>query len=457
MPVTFRPLSRCSGPAVIAGLIGTLPTAALAAPDWHVAPESPLGTAGAVILLVLMGLTVLLLAGHAVRHGRLTLARLFGAPRSPVADVVSADWPPVTVLVMAHDDESVIEDTLVRLMDADYPAERLTVVPVDDRSIDRTRAVIEAVARRFPGRLRPLHRTAGLPGRAAALQDATRGIDTAFIVVIDAGCRPARGLIRHLMAPFFDPEVGAVTGRVVPSPGGVTLLARLLDLGRAGDHQVGRQAGLHLGLVPAQGGMVSALRLAALHAVGGWRDEPLAADADLACRLRLGGWTTIHADRAISQAADATRWSAHAHETARQARGRHQALSRHLARTLTTPTLPWHARLDSALQLGSHAMAPVLLAGWLLALLLYFTVAMDWITPALIVMAFTLHGAPGHFAAFFEIAAAARLDRSHHRVRLLAFHWLGTLVDAVAITRGLLAPTGRGPDTPGGGHPGGRP
>ena len=42
------------------------------------------------------------------------------------------------------------------------------------------------------------------------------------------------------------------------------------------------------------------------------------------------------------------------------------------------------------------------------------------------------------------------------RVRLLAFHWLGTLVDAVAITRGLLAPTGRGPDTPGGGHPGGR-
>ena len=49
-----------------------------------------------------------------------------------------------------------------------------------------------------------------------ALKDATETVDTDFIIVFDADYLPSKGLIRRLMAPFFDPEVGAVMGRVVP-------------------------------------------------------------------------------------------------------------------------------------------------------------------------------------------------------------------------------------------------
>ena len=430
MPSTFLPLLRRASRPGIAGLIGAPATAALAAPDWRAALDSPLGTGWAAALLGLMGVIVLLAGVQAVRHHRRMLARLFGAPASVVDGVVSADWPQVTVLVLAQDDAAALEASQVRLMAVDYPPERLLVVPVGGRT-----------------------------GRATALRNATRTVDTDFLVIIDADCRPAPGLLRSLVAPFFDPEVGAVVGRAVPTNSGANLMTRLLDLVRAGDHQIGRRADLTLDLVPAHGGVVCALRLAALRAVGGWRDEVRAADADLACRLQRGGWTTIHADRAISHAADATRWAIQARAMTHQARGRHEVLSRHLAATLTTPARSWRARLDGALQLGSHAMAPVLLAGWLLALLLYCTVAMDGLAPALLVMAFTLHSVPGHCAAFFEIAAATRLDRSNHRVRLLAFHWLGTLVETVAITRALLTPAGRGSgtDPADSAPPGGRP
>ncbi|MFY0104485.1 hypothetical protein ABTP95_22220, partial [Acinetobacter baumannii] len=71
---------------------------------------------------------------------------------------------------------------------------------------------------------------------------------------------PARGLIKQLVAPFFDPEVGAIMGRVVPVNAGANLLTRLLDLERSGGYQVDQTARMNLGLVPQYGGTVGGIR-----------------------------------------------------------------------------------------------------------------------------------------------------------------------------------------------------
>lgn len=76
------------------------------------------------------------------------------------------------------------------------------------------------------------------------------------MVVFDADYLPRPGLLKELVAPFFDPEVGAVMGRVVPQNADRNLLARLLDLERAGGYQVNQQARNNLGLVPQYGGTV---------------------------------------------------------------------------------------------------------------------------------------------------------------------------------------------------------
>jgi 4-amino-4-deoxy-L-arabinose transferase-like glycosyltransferase len=83
-------------------------------------------------------------------------------------------------------------------------------------------------------------------------------------------------------------------------------------------------------------------------------------------------------------------------------------------------------------------MSPLLIAGWVLSVLLYFTVSIEFAAPALLLIAFMSHSALGNFAAFFEIAAAVHLDRSRRRVRLLAFNWLGFVVSATAIARSVL-------------------
>ena len=55
-------------------------------------------------------------------------------------------------------------------------------------------------------------------------------IDSEVVVFFDADYLPTPPLLKLLMAPFVDPEVGATMGRVVPYNTNVNLLTRLIDL-----------------------------------------------------------------------------------------------------------------------------------------------------------------------------------------------------------------------------------
>ena len=402
------------------------------------AVSSPLGAAWAWSLCIAVTLLLLLLTVYALRHYVFTLNRLFGVQRHPYASIVSANWPHVTILVAAHNEQDVIADCLENLMGVDYPAERMLVMPVNDRSSDRTREIIDAVVERHPGRIQPFHRTGGKPGKAAALKDATELVKTDFIVVFDADYLPSRGLIRRLMAPFFDPEVGAVMGRVVPNNVGANLLTRLLDLERSGGYQVDQQARMNLRLVPQYGGTVGGIRIAALEAVGGWHDDVLAEDTDLTYRLLLGGWQTIYHNRSECYEEVPQSWAVRVRQIKRWAKGHNQAMMRHSMALTSQRGVRLPERLDGLLLLGVYMMSPLLIVGWLLSLLLYLTVSLEIATPAIVLLAFMGHSSLGNFAAFFEIAAAVHLDRSGRRVRLLAFNWLAFIVSAVAIARAVL-------------------
>ena len=423
--------------AVTLGMLAAWPARG-AVNDPTVGIHSPLGSTWAWIFMVLMGLISLLLAAYTLRHYLFTLNRLFSRQRHPYASIVSAHWPRITVFVAAHNEEAVIEGCLENLMRVDYPASRMTVVPVNDRSTDGTGAIIDAVAARHPGRISPFHRVSGKPGKAAALKDATELIDTEFILVFDADYLPSTGLIRRLMAPFLDPEVGAVMGRVVPINVGANLLTRLLDLERSGGYQVDQQARMNLGLVPQYGGTVGGVRISALRAAGGWHDDVLAEDTDLTFRLLLAGWHTVYHNRSECYEEVPQTWAVRVRQIKRWAKGHNQAMVRHTGALLRMRGIGRVERIDGVLLLGVYLMAPVLIVGWVVSLVLYLTVSMQLLAPVLVLLTFTAYSALGNFAAFFEIAAAAHLDRSHRRVRLLACNALGFVVSAVAIARAVL-------------------
>jgi len=395
------------------------------------------GTVAGILLglLVTIATTMLL---YTARHYWFTLNRLFGVQRHPYIDIDMADWPHITVLVAAHNEEAVIAGALQALLGVDYPAGRMDITPVNDRSSDRTREIIDAITAEANGRIKPFHRSSGKPGKAAALKEVTATLDSEIIVVFDADYLPAKGLIKQLVAPFFDPEVGATMGRVVPQNVGVNLLTRMLDLERSGGYQVDQQARMNLRMVPQYGGTCGAIRMAALDSIGGWHDDVLAEDTDLTYRLLLKNWKTIYQNRSECYEEVPETWNVRIRQIMRWAKGHNQAMWRHLFPLFPIKGLSRIEKFDGAALLGVYLMAPMLIVGWFIAVLLFFIHPTPFLSGVIVLFSLVSFSSLGNFAAFFQIAAASYLDGSRQRIRLLPLNYLGFLVSAISITRATL-------------------
>jgi hypothetical protein len=91
-------------------------------------------------------------------------------------------------------------------------------------------------------------------------------------------------------------------------------------------------------------------------------------------------------------------------------------------------------------------MSAILVLGWSFGIVLWYLGVNE---PGLIIiLAVASYSTLGNFAAFYEIAAAAHLDGSRERLRLLPFILLGFLVSLVAVTWATVVHVlrRRGPD-----------
>lgn len=415
-------------------------------PDAPLLPPTPSPSAApraqsALVVLAntIVLLVVALLIVYTVRHYVFSLNRLFTRQSAIYRPIVNGPWPMLTVFVAAHNEESVIVDCLEALLKTTYPRDRLTIVPVNDRSTDGTRALIDEVQARDPDMIRPFHRVDGKAGKAAALKDALRFMTGDILIVFDADYLPRPGLLKELVAPFFDPEVGAVMGRVVPHNADRNLLTRLLDLERAGGYQVNQQARMNLALVPQYGGTVGGLRKSALDEVGGWRDDTLAEDTDMTYRLLLAGWQTVYLNHAECYEEVPERWDVRARQLKRWAKGHNQTMFRCLVPLLRNPAVPLWRRIDGALLLGVYAMPAMLLAGWIAAIVVYlagvqqtpFGSSLVWL------LALFTFNTFGNFGVFFEIVVATRLDGHSTRLRLMPLNVVGFGVTIASVLSAL--------------------
>jgi cellulose synthase/poly-beta-1,6-N-acetylglucosamine synthase-like glycosyltransferase len=394
------------------------------------------------VMLWLFIFVIFLVCLYIARHYAFTLNRLFGRQRRPYLDVDSATWPEVTVIVPAHNEEVVIAEILDALLEVDYERDKLTILPINDRSEDKTGEIIDGFVKDNPDRIRPFHRKKGTAGKAAALNEALERVETEIVLVFDADYVPGTGLIKQLVAPFFDPEVGAVMGRVVPYNVECNLLTRLLDLERSGGYQVDQQARMNMKMVPQYGGTVGGVRKSALLSVGGWREDSLAEDTDATYRLLLGGWKTVYQNRSECYEQVPENWSTRLRQIMRWARGHNQATTQYSWALLRNHRTRWIEKLDGVLLLGVYLMSPILVLGWLLGTALWY--AGEPRASLMLILLVTSYSTLGNFAVFYEITAAAQIDGSRERIRLLPFVFLGFLVSLFSVSRATFSNNGNG-------------
>jgi cellulose synthase/poly-beta-1,6-N-acetylglucosamine synthase-like glycosyltransferase len=137
------------------------------------------------------------------------LGRLRPRPVRRAAD--DAPLPPVTVLIAAYNEARHIEHTVRNKLALDYPADRIEVIVVSDGSEDGTDAIVEGID---DARVR-LVRQEPRAGKTSGLNLIAPLARGEILVFSDANSHYAPDTLRQLVAPFADPEVGYVTGRML--------------------------------------------------------------------------------------------------------------------------------------------------------------------------------------------------------------------------------------------------
>ena len=139
-----------------------------------------------------------------------TFANIFARPR-PAPREMDTDLPTVSLLIAAHNEESVIGARLENALSSDYPADKLEIVVASDGSRDQT----AAIARDFAGRGVRLLDYKQRRGKAGVLNAAFSELTGELVVLSDANTGTDRSAIRKLVRWFQDAEVGVVCGRLI--------------------------------------------------------------------------------------------------------------------------------------------------------------------------------------------------------------------------------------------------
>ena len=127
------------------------------------------------------------------------------------------DWQySMSVIVPARNEEATIRKCLEGLLEQDYPKYFYEIIVVNDRSTDRTAAIVEELCRQNP-RIRLVNITEVPAGVAPKKNAVVTGIQHAIgriIVTTDADCDHPKTWLKALNREFA-PDVGVVVGHTV--------------------------------------------------------------------------------------------------------------------------------------------------------------------------------------------------------------------------------------------------
>ncbi len=265
MPLPTRPQSRRRKAALVLTIVwsGTL---ALHLVSWG--------------FLFVMGLTTLI--------GIHALVVVFAKPRHP-SEEMQGDWPYVSLLVAAKNEEAVIGNLVKNLCSLEYPEHRYEVWIVDDNSTDATPQLLAQLAQEYDN-LKVLRREAQAGGgKSGALNQVLPLSKGEVVAVFDADAQVSSDMLVRVIPLFQREKVGAVQVRkaIANQNENFWTKGQMVEMGLDTYFQQQRTAIGGIGELRGNGQFV---RRKALVRCGGWNEETITDDLDLTFRLHLDNW-----------------------------------------------------------------------------------------------------------------------------------------------------------------------
>ncbi len=213
---------------------------------------------------------------------------VFARPRHN-HEVIEGDYPYVSVLVAAKNEEAVIGKLVKNLCNLEYPEGKYEVWIIDDNSSDRTPQFLAELAHKYE-QLKILQRSPGTGGgKSGALNQVLPLTKGEVLAVFDADAQVSPDILLRVVPLFERQKVGAVQVRkaIANAKENFWTKGQMAEMAIDAYLQQGRTVIGGLGELRGNGQFV---RREALKRCGGWNEETITDDLDLTFRLHLDNW-----------------------------------------------------------------------------------------------------------------------------------------------------------------------
>lgn len=206
------------------------------------------------------------------------------------------EYPFFSIVIPAHDEQAIIEETVKSLFHQDY--EHYEIIVVNDGSTDRTAVILDELVAQYPERLRVIHLHPN-SGKSKALNTGIILSKGNFVLTIDADCvldpKVLKWMAWHLVK-FA--RVAAVTGN--PRVRNRTSLIGKIQVGEYSSiiGMIKRTQRI-LGKVLTVSGVLAAYRKSALLDVGLFDSDTETEDIDVTWKLQKKFWDVRYEPRAL--------------------------------------------------------------------------------------------------------------------------------------------------------------
>ena len=124
--------------------------------------------------------------------------------------VAPKEWPKVSIIIAAHNEQAVISQKIENTLALDYPRDALEIIVVSDGSTDFTNQIVEKYSD-FGIKLNALENQRG---KTTAQNEACRHVRNDYVVFSDANSMYDQHALKRLIRPFSDDTIGCVCGEL---------------------------------------------------------------------------------------------------------------------------------------------------------------------------------------------------------------------------------------------------
>lgn len=119
--------------------------------------------------------------------------------------------PSVTIMIVAHNEEKVIEQKINNVLELDYPKNKLEILVSSDNSTDKTNKIVKDFIKKHKNENIKLYEVKERKGKTNAQNEAAKIVKSEILVMTDANAMLDKNAVKELVSSF-DKNVAYVTG-----------------------------------------------------------------------------------------------------------------------------------------------------------------------------------------------------------------------------------------------------